>query len=230
MLAGKLMARCISPCSKPNTANITATLSTLTNLCYVAEEVPMAITLRNSETLRQKLHKDSCTLKGVAGFRGPPSTVAPGLWSLEGTGFGIRFGCSRLQTYKTEVNNRYMPSSSNFYVNIFKLTRILPIFVHTLFFEQLPCQHTSASSWLASSYTSQLCISKHLSAEVLHYYLMYIFNNNNHLMSANISMSIKSDEQACIIYNFISATMHLLLHVLSLTFHYLVKESEIVYF
>jgi len=42
--------------------------------------------------------------------------------------------------------------------------RILPIFVHTLFFEQLPCQHTSASSWLASSYTSQLCIWKHLSS------------------------------------------------------------------
>jgi len=49
-------------------------------------------------------------------------------------------------------------------------------------------------------------------------------------MSAHISMSIKSDEQAHIMYNFISAPMHLLLHVLSLTFHYSVKEYEIVYF
>lgn len=114
-------------------------------------------------------------------------------------------------------------------MNIFKLTRILPIFVHTLFFEQLPCQHTSASSWLASSYTSQLCIWKPLSAEVLHYYLMYIFNINNHLMRANISMSIKSDKQACIMYNVISAPMRLLLHVISLTFHYLVKKSDCVF-
>jgi len=31
-------------------------------------------------------------------------------------------------------------------------------------------------------------------------------------------------------YNFISAPMHSLLHVLSLISHYSVKESEIVYF
>jgi len=49
-------------------------------------------------------------------------------------------------------------------------------------------------------------------------------------MTAHISMSIKSDEQACIMYNFISAPMHLLLHVLSLTSHYSVKVSEIAYF
>lgn len=90
---------------------------------------------------------DSCTLKGVVGFRGPISTAVPGLCSLEGTGFGIRFGCSRLQRYKIHViKSRHTQKRNLFNMQMFKLTRILLISVHTLFSEQLPCRHTSASS------------------------------------------------------------------------------------
>jgi hypothetical protein len=47
-------------------------------------DLPAVLTLRNSEKYHHNfdtkiMEKDNCTLKGVVGFRGPPSTVAPGL-------------------------------------------------------------------------------------------------------------------------------------------------------
>lgn len=83
------------------------------------------------------------------------------------------------------------------FMKMFTLTRILPISDHTLFSEQLPCQHTFASSLLASFCTSQLYILKHLS-EIS--FTLLLKQVNTQIWWVNIYIRIHLDE-ACNLYH-----------------------------